>query len=291
MGPNTNSSFLRLEQRSRTWVYTTTFSLEWPPTGTYRLIFEGVKMGASIILDDTFVGRITDQFLRYEFNVVEPAVTSPVVPLQGTARTTRTTKSRPSTSFNTIRHTLHVVFDPKIPTNGRFMACSGGWDWAPYSRAGDERGSSVWSFGIFRPVYIIREAAVSIRYVAPKVYPIELNTTKGREEHIPTRGDFRVAIDVHLHASNGFPDDPTAHVVVRTDFGNETRVQIAPSTKTSMTVRISLMATQVLLWWPADLGQPNLYALSVSYQGRSGSTHWIRKRIGKWRFREGALDG
>ena len=46
--------------------------------------------------------NVTDQFLRYTF------------PVEGSV-------------------VLEIAFDPSIDTDGRFMAWSGGWDWAPYT--------------------------------------------------------------------------------------------------------------------------------------------------------------
>jgi hypothetical protein len=48
------------------------------------------------------------------------------------------------------------------------MACSGGWDWAPYSQAGDERGSRVFTFAIVQPLYIATVESVFITDMVPK---------------------------------------------------------------------------------------------------------------------------
>lgn len=63
-----------LEQRTRSWTYKTNFTL---PTTTidsrssnkYVLVFEGVKMGATVKINGVALGskNMTDQFLRYEY--------------------------------------------------------------------------------------------------------------------------------------------------------------------------------------------------------------------------------
>ena len=55
------------------------------------------------------LGTVRDQFLRYVFDVR-------------------------NASIDLLRETnkLELIFDPSIDVAGRFAACSGGWDWAPY---------------------------------------------------------------------------------------------------------------------------------------------------------------
>ena len=89
------------------WVYSRQFKIEGT-TPPWALVFDSVKMGARVYLDGTLLGNITDQFLRYVF---------PIAGALGVGQT----------------HNVSVAFDAGIDTHGRFMACSGGWDWAPVS--------------------------------------------------------------------------------------------------------------------------------------------------------------
>lgn len=162
MGPPSSDNSSVLEQRTRTWTYTTSFDLEaMNPNDVFLLVLEGVKMGASVALNGIVLGNVTDQFLRHKF-VLNPSVLDRGIHEPAASIIRR--------ELAISRHHLSISFDPLIGTDGRFMACSGGWDWAPYSRAGDERGSRVFSFGIFKPVYIVKEHAVSITHVVPKIY-------------------------------------------------------------------------------------------------------------------------
>ena len=89
------------------WSYSKTFTLAASPGGaaptTSWVVFEGIKMGAAVYIDGTPVGNATDQFKRYTFPI----------PAGDGGRT----------------HTVRVVFDPSIDVHGRFMGCTGGWDW------------------------------------------------------------------------------------------------------------------------------------------------------------------
>lgn len=96
---------------SNSWVYTQTFSVSSAALTensgiTSLLVFDGVKMGARVIVNGQQIGEVADQFLRYTF------------PL----------------NMNLLRegsnaNTLELVFDKSVSCGGRWMACTGGWDW------------------------------------------------------------------------------------------------------------------------------------------------------------------
>ena len=93
-----------------TWTYTTSFSmtkeqLADPRVAEQILVFDGIKMGAHISVNGEAVGTAVDQFLRYEF------------PLKSTGL------------LRAGANTISVAFDPAIDVGGRFMSCTGGWDW------------------------------------------------------------------------------------------------------------------------------------------------------------------
>jgi hypothetical protein len=103
-------------QRSRTWIYSTYFTLPDNFNNTLFLVAESIKMGARIELNGVVVGMATNQFRRYILQLTQQAL-----------------QQRASFANSRLRrHELNIIFDPEISTNGRFMACSGGWDWAPY---------------------------------------------------------------------------------------------------------------------------------------------------------------
>jgi hypothetical protein len=121
MGPHSHDNSSVLEQRTRTWTYTTEFELE--PTSvddTYVLVLEGVKMGASVVVNGVFLGNVTDQFLRYTFILNSSMLAN------GSHESTSIRRELASS-----HHQLSISFDPSINTDGRFMACSGEWGGGP----------------------------------------------------------------------------------------------------------------------------------------------------------------
>jgi hypothetical protein len=133
---------------------------------------EGIKMGATVSLNGVSLApqNITDQFLRYILPLPRHALE------RGESVTSRSSSKGHSgtTDIKLQQHTLTVTLDPAIATNGRFMACSGGWDyWAPYSRAGDERGSRIFSLGLVQPLYLVPVHRVFVTRVVPRFTTLE----------------------------------------------------------------------------------------------------------------------
>ena len=97
----------------RDWVLSKTFT---PPPALAAaahvlLVFDGIKMGATVRLNGVALGNATNQHRRYVFAAEL---------LPGS-------------------NTVTVTWDPSITTEGRYMDCSGGWDWAPYVEKKRER--------------------------------------------------------------------------------------------------------------------------------------------------------
>ena len=139
------------KKQTRIWKYSTEFNLtDYADVNNYtwRLVMESIQMGATIRWNGVFVANVTDQFLRYSLPI---------------------THEHLSVSGG-IHHSLSVTFDPSINTDGRFMACAGGWDWAPYTLACDDQGRRIFSRGIVQPIYLIAMDQVAITHVVPKVY-------------------------------------------------------------------------------------------------------------------------
>ena len=102
------------------WTYTTHFTVENSAlianlvnSSLSLLVFEGVKMGAMVRVNGQVVAVLRDQFLRYQ------------IPLSS-----NTLRLFPGHDANRLDITFGVE---NVPEDGRFMACTGGWDWAPYS--------------------------------------------------------------------------------------------------------------------------------------------------------------
>ena len=106
-------------------------------------------MGASVAVNGVPLGVASDQFLRYEF-ALQP----------------QTHRLRAGAHANR----LTLAFDPSIDCGGRFMACTGGWDWAPYTHT-FQGGAHTFTKGIWKSVYLAVSAAGSaaITHLVPQV--------------------------------------------------------------------------------------------------------------------------
>lgn len=275
-----SSSQLQLERRTRIWIYETFVELD--QNRSYQLVLEGVKMGASVAINGVHLGTVTNQFLRYEFDL--PEVFSFEIHSTVDAYS-RMEKERGSKKM-VIQ--LSITFDPAIETNGRFTACSGGWDWAPYSKAGDERGSRVFTFGIVQPIYIIEVESVSITHVAPKITYIDEEV--GDYPTSPLLDgphyDFRVDVDVHIKIHKDTQDDKNHVILLRSDFSDEIKIihihGMQAGTETTLTDSMTASKDVINLWWPNGYGSQHLYHIFVSYQNQKtvSDSGWIKKVIG-----------
>eukprot|EP00912_Choanoflagellata_sp_UC4_P002006 UC4_evm3s1289 len=226
------------------WTYSTTFNTSTNDLSSdVLLVFDGIKMGANISLDGRFLGQSNDQFLRYVFHldVLEPGP-----------------------------HALEVRFSDEIYCDGRWMGCSGGWDWAPYTGVSQE-GASVFTRGIWKSVYLanLDKASVGITHIVPQVYylgghPVEPLTSD-------TTGDFTVNVTIHLLAPNAIK----SVIKVKTDWGVEKSVLVDLSEgESAVSITLSAESSKIKLWWPVKLGKQNLHNISVSV-GQSSASRMI----------------
>ena len=223
----------------RKWRYSTTFALSSAEAEQLRagaeifLVFDGIKMGATIELDGHAVGVATDQWLRYSFplsKLLSPAAV----------------------------HELSVTFDNVIDTHGRYMGCSGGWDWAPMSiewMVTPDRSPS-FSFGIWKSVSLLAVNSTSITHIAPRVFATEQRVAPGADR------DWEVEVAVHFNT-------PGVHAVdgelrVEGDWGAMARLSVTLQPgESAVTINITANKSQVELWWPVRMGEQPLYNLTV----------------------------
>ena len=171
-------------------------------------------MGALIHIDGKLVGTTTNQFRRYTFPL----------PAAATASGGRQT------------HTVRVTLDPRIATDGRFMGCSGGWDWgaprfrsslgaiawghlsclllrfevlttkfwrthaAPYSNTLDGKGALTFSSGIWKAVYVVVTGQWAITHMVPTTFYRGADPTTPLSDGGDHSG-FRVAVKLFVQAA------------------------------------------------------------------------------------------
>ncbi|GKY98403.1 hypothetical protein MPSEU_000797800 [Mayamaea pseudoterrestris] len=267
MGGGTSSAqHFNESKRTRTWIYSTQFTLPSSYNATLLLVAESIKMGACVELNGVKIGTARNQFLRYVWELIPQAL------LQGELLSGSALR----------RHKLKVVFDPNILTDGRFMACSGGWDWAPYSRSYDSRGSRIMSLGIPQAIYAVAARKALLTHIVPKIY------YQGEFPDAPMwsgpQGDFVVSVHVFVKIL-----DPTAlhrySIVLTSDLLNEpivTPLSLFDGEK--LIINMTATKHQVDLWWPNGLGNQHLYKLEIALNDGScyheGHCQSMGQRIG-----------
>ena len=201
------------------------------------LIFEGIKMGATVTLDGKSLGTATDQWLRYTWPV----------------------------KLGAGPHELTVSFDRSIDTHGRYMGCSGGWDWAPMSTTVTPERSPTFSYGIWKSVYLVFVSSTSIAHVAPRVFT---------ESGFSTT-DFHFTVETAVHFDTPGDTAVKGTLKVEGEWGATTSetVTLQPGPSTAV-LNVSATSAQVKLWWPVRMGEQNLYNISVQFapEGGEGSS-------------------
>ncbi|CAE7271945.1 MANBA, partial [Symbiodinium pilosum] len=232
----------------QTWTFTTNFTVDTRLVGLdaaypnrLQLVFDGIKMGAVIQVNGKVLGTATSQFIRYTFDL------SPEDLRDGLNK-------------------LEVVFDRSIRVGGRFMACSGGWDWAPYTNTLQE-GATTFSYGIWKHVYLVYtpKGSASITHVVPHVffngaYPVEA-LVDGKH------AGFNVKVKVFLSApaaANG-----TLSLLPSWRLQHDSHRISVPAGNSNFTLEVAADAAAIKLWWPIGLGEQNLYELGVQFQADS----------------------
>jgi hypothetical protein len=164
------------------WHYSAAFDAPsgWTAPDTL-LVFDSVKMGAVVTLNGKTLGELNNQFLRYNFSV--GALLKPT----GNALTVAFHASTDASNFE-----------------GRFQACSGGWDWAPYSSTATAQGDPTFSRGILRDVYLVPVKVASLPQSpqCPTRLRVDPPAPKAQHAHLPSCANFN---DTSPHPSRRRP--------------------------------------------------------------------------------------
>jgi hypothetical protein len=252
-----------------TWTYTTSFSIteEQLNNGAAEqvLVFDGIKMGARISVNGKLVGTAADQFLRYEF---------------------------PLSSAGLLRagaNTLSVAFDPAIDVGGRFMSCTGGWDWAPYTNT-FQGSAHTFSKGIWKSVYVVTVQSAAVTHVVPQIFYQGAYPTAPLTEG--THGGFSVDVNVHLWAPAAGAKGKICAIAGWGSSQQSVCAAVSAVAGNSVhTLNLTAAAKDVKLWWPAGVGAQPLYNIIVTFtasgeQREETAALTLSRRVG---FRHFAL--
>eukprot|EP01050_Picozoa_sp_SAG11_P009946 SAG11_NODE_972_length_6340_cov_3.043423_7_plen_340_part_00 len=238
-----------------TWTYTKAVTLGQSELavvaagGTVLLVFDGIKMGAEVKMNGKLLtpkGQpgVADQFLRYEFPLTSAELN---VAADGS-------------------NELSVAFVTAIDCHGRWMSCTGGWDWAPYTNTHQD-GIPTMTKGIWKSVYMATVSTAAITHVNPQI------KYKGVYPAAPladgSHGGFAVTVKVHMWAAAA----TQGTLAVKGSWGStsvDTEVEQAqavavPAGDSVAEVSLAAAAADIKLWWPAGQGAQPLYNVSVSF--------------------------
>ena len=264
------------------WTYSTNFSVgdaslltgadgaAAAMAATTLLTFDGVKMGATVRVNGRVVGVLRDQFLRYSF------------PLDATALGLKGDDEAGQAS-----NRLSVTFGlGDVPEEGRFMACTGGWDWAPFSytstvcTSANQHGCNTLSKGLWKSVYVseVAAGAVAITHVTPHTTYAGAYPTAPLADGAGAHGGFRVNVTAHLWAP---PGGATGVLSVAGSWeggggghgggGNRSAPLTLPAGDSRVSLQLAATAAQVKLWWPAGVGEQPLYNVSAIWTPASST--------------------
>ncbi|EDQ89184.1 uncharacterized protein MONBRDRAFT_8157 [Monosiga brevicollis MX1] len=235
------------------WTYTTTFTSNYDPSSgaALWLVLDGVKMGATVSVNNEMLGSVTDQFHRYTFDISELVKSG--------------------------ENELQIIFINDIHTDGRFMACTGGWDWAPYTTTESYEGALTFSRGIWKSVYTVEIDGAAITHFVPHTfYRGEYPATR-LEEH--AHDGFAVQAHVHLWSKTA----TSGTVTVTSDFDTQTLKVDLPGGDYIANLTLSANAADIDLWWPSGYGKAALYNVTASFTADGAlqaSTASATRRIG-----------
>ena len=216
------------------------------------LVFDGIKMGAEIKLNGIKLGMALDQFSRWEYDVTETLL-SP---------------------FEDVLNTLEVSFDSATCVNGRFMACTGGWDWAPYTTtrsAGTH--ANTFTKGLWKSVYVVgMSEGVAISHVVPQIkyrgaYPTQRLVDGAHSGFDVTVRVFFAQLSSSSQSSSQSSIVISGELTVDTEWGSTKKVAVnVPADRSNyVTINVSAEAKDILLWWPNGLGDTHLYQINVTF--------------------------
>jgi beta-mannosidase len=245
------------------WTYSTQFDappgFAGAPDGA-SLVLDGAKMVADVFLNGVALGDVRSQFLRY------------VIPL-------------PRALLRAAGNALAITFAPAADARnveGRFMACSGGWDWAPQtlvrtppcppnaSASCAHAGLAAFSRGLWKSVYLIALPAGSAALTAlvPAIFYAGAYPTAPLGD--AANGPWTVRVRVHALAP---PGGAAGVLTVAGDWpGAGARASRAVALPAgNSTVELELVARDVALWWPAGAGAGRaFYAVNASFVPSGG---------------------
>jgi beta-mannosidase len=229
------------------WTYALTFDAAPGIVGSgapsILLVFDGVKMAADVSLNGVYLGFTADEFLRYTWDVVAAL----------------------KAADNVLTVTFSTSKDPRNAEN-RWAACTGGWDWAPYSVTRGPSGAvgdaATFTKGIVKSVSLVPVAAAAITHVVPLVY-YNIVTYPTEPLNDTTHTGFTVKVRLHMWAPAAVSGTVSAAGAWGATAGP---VPVSlPAGDSNVTITLTAPAGSVRLWWPNGMGDQVLYGINATF--------------------------
>lgn len=254
---NSNFSWLGSLYDGYNWTYTLQFYLNanmyTVPNTNLLLVIDGIKMVADITINNHYLGYTNDQFLRYTYEISNYLYTSPTV-------------------LNTLTVTFYPSKDPRNNEN-RFMAATGSWDWTLIVNTTTSTGATTFSKGIWKSIYLLSVLPnyPVITYVVPHTY-----YTSNNYPLVPLNDNTHDGFDIKIRNHFYVPSTITTMNITglltvtgnwsSTDNNNTVTVPITlfPGIDNNVTVWLHA-STGTQLWWPNELGEQNMYNVTVIF--------------------------
>lgn len=260
---------------SSPWTFSRAFELLPSDDVTFAasvfLVLESVKMSADVVLNGVRLGGCANEHLRFV--------------LDATSALNRSCAAGDVPCSNV----LEVMFSRSTTDarndEGRYMACSGGWDWSQYSNTMTPGGLPTLSFGIPRSVYLVPVAGAALTAFTPLVYyagdyptaPLSDTTAAGWVVNVTAYFSGGVGASGRLTAAGDWTGaTPESAAVV---------VPAAGAAAISLSLRVAPGAAR--LWWPNGVAAPRgaqqpLYQVNVSFTRDGASSVVISdsRRVG-----------
>ena len=237
-------------EHSGTAIYRRTFSLDRKSRdGSFFLVFHGVDYAADVWLNDQYVGSHQGYFQSFDFDV-----TSHI----------RAGENRLHVAVHSPKEDVGAVWSlRKQLIKGIFNHhdTRPGGAWSP-------RGQEKNTGGIWAPVELKITGPAALKNVA-------LAPAFDAKE----RGRIAVAFEI-AGADPQAADAVSVRIAPKNFSGNAVTVERRLRARGDRAFELDLDVGQVRLWWPYDLGAPNLYDVEITLLSRGRTTDVARRAIG-----------
>ena len=212
-------------------------------SGEVLLVLDGIKMASGVWLNGQYLGTTANQFVRWSY---------PVRALL-----------RPGGAATQELRVEFVVATDAANHQARFMACSGGWDWAPYTglTVGNHNGvSRAFSKGIWKDVSLVALAPAAL--TALKVLSFYTGPYPTAPLTDATAAPFEVQVTAFFWAPAPFSGTLG---VSGADWGGGTRQAHLSLPAGASSANLTLPASGVRLWWANGMGAQPLYTVAATF--------------------------